>query len=462
MALPMVKDNIIYAHFEGQRDKQTKVDAPYSQEAEEAVVGSILIAPNRFDAMRGMLNANLFFFLRLGYIWRCMERLNDRQVPIDLVTLTAELSDVKQLEPIGGQSYLISLINNTPTSAHVEVYGQIVLRAAIRRNLLQSADQIKALALDTQRPLEEVVILSEQLLADASVGATSTEPKSMLELMNHQLDTIEESRNSSVMRFLPTTYRPIDQVIGGVERGYTTCIAGRPNMGKSALLLNLAINMARIGIRVLLLACETTEEQIGARLLSVESTITSQTIKEAKQLGSDDYQRVVEAAGRLSKLPLQVVYIPSMTPTDVRSSVIRMEREIGVDVIMLDGLYEMAQVNPEGDRYNELKQIATAIRQIAREFKAHVFITHQVNRGLEKRVDKRPTNGDLEYVGEQVFDNIWMIYREHEYNPSVDNKHDAEIIITKSRDGAKGTVKLYYIAQHTRFVDQNPRALQMP
>ncbi len=431
-------------------------NAPYSQEAEEAVIGSILVNPNAYVALAAFLEADDFYLLRHQLLWQAIARLNERNEALDYLTIVTELKNMGWLEDVGGPAYLTRLINSTPHAIHAEFYGRIVERAAVRRRLLKAADEIKALAVDEQLDIDRVVNEAESRLFDVTDRQVKREFKSMYEAVGQYFDQIEYLMQNRDKSFgVPTGFKDLDQLLGGFQRSDLVIFAGRPGMGKTAFLLSAAANAARIGARVAIFSMEMGSDQIVQRLISMETGIGTQKLRLA-QLTPQEYMRFVEAAGRVSRMPIFIDDTPALSPLQIRTKCRRLQHEHGLDMIMVDYLQLMnAGGQYQNNRVQEISYISRALKELARELNVPLISAAQLSRAVEQRQDKRPVLSDLRESGsiEQDSDVVMFLYRDVVYNEATEYPNQADIIVSKHRNGPTGSIQLFYDAKLTKFMD---------
>lgn len=379
---------------------QIPLNAPYSQEAEEAVIGSVLVNPNAYVALAAFLETDDFYLLRHQFIWQAIARLMERKEVADYLTIITELKNMGWLEDVGGPAYLTRLINNTPNAIHAEFYGRIVERAAVRRRLLKAADEIKALAVDEQLDLDRVVNESETRLFNVTDRQVKREFKPIYEAVNQYFDQIEYLMQNRDQSFgVPSGFKDLDTLLGGFQRSDLVIFAGRPGMGKTSFLLSAAANAARMGGRVAIFSMEMGADQIVQRLISMETGISSQKLRLA-QLTPQEYMRFVEAAGRVSNMHMFIDDTPALSPLQMRTKCRRLEHEHGLDMIMVDYLQLMnAGGQYQNNRVQEISYISRALKELARELNVPLLSAAQLSRAVEQRQDKRPVLSDLRESG---------------------------------------------------------------
>lgn len=430
--------------------------APYSQEAEEALLGAVMVDPTAFYTVAMFLTADDFYILRHQFIWEAMEHLLENKLPFDYVTLQDELRAVQHLDDIGGPAYLLRLVNNTPTSINAEVYGRMVQRAAVRRRLLNAADEIKVLALDEELSVEKVLADAEMRFASVRSADLDGRRESFRDLIGRMMANVEDRMNNPDNTVgIGTGFRDLDDTTsGGLRKGKLYILAARPGMGKTSMLLSAALNAAKLGARVAIASQEMGRDEIVERFAAVETGINLQKI-DMGRLSDAEWGLFVEACGKLSKMPIEVDDANRLTPNALRGKCARWQSQTGLDLLVVDYLQILSSGGAfkPSDRVSEVGYFARELKQIAREFNIPVYCAAQLNRGLESRQDKRPILSDLRESGEieQEADVVEFIYRDVVYNPETEMPNLAEIIVAKHRNGPTGTVNLYFERTTTRF-----------
>lgn len=435
--------------------------APYSQEAEESVLGSVQANPAAFLAVVQFMQAEMFFFFRHGYIWQAMLRLHERNQPIDYLLLMQELKDMGWLEEIGGPAYLTYLVNVTPDSTLAELYGRLVERAWIRRRLMITADEIKALALNEELTIETVTTDAETKLYSVTHYSQVQHTFTAREVMHSFFDRMEAGREGQVFG-IPSGYRDLDDLLGGFQKGTVNIIGGRPGMGKSALLLCLLLNMTRLGVRVALFSMEMPRDQVGMRLTAIESGISTTRLMQPEKMSAAEYHRAVEATSRLDDLSYTFDDSVNLQPATLRAKIRSQMLHNGVDVVMLDYAQLMSggtKYRNDSNRVAELSFISKALTEIAKELNVSIIAAAQLSRAVEQRQSKRPVLADLRETGSWEQDAYTVIfpYRDVLYNEATEFPNQADLIVAKNRNGPTGTISLYYDKSVTRFADAATR-----
>jgi replicative DNA helicase len=382
------------------RTLMSNLAAPYSEEAEEAVIGAVLINPDSYLTVAAFLKHDDFYFLRHQYIWQALQHLSDRDEPVDYLTLLQELRDMNWLDEIGGAPYITRLVNNTPTSIHAEFYGRIVERAAIRRRLLVAADEIKALAVNEQLDIENVVVESEKRLFNVTDRQLKREFIPLRDAVDEYFDQIENlMQNPQTTLGVPSGFNDLDELLGGFQKSDLLIFAGRPGMGKTSFMLSTAVNAARRGARIAIFTMEMGADQLVQRMISMETGINSHQLRLGR-LSQQEYARFVEAAGRISRFQIFIDDTPALNPLQMRTKCRRLQHEHGLDLVMVDYVQLMnAGGTYENNRVQEVSYISRALKELARELNTPIFSAAQLSRAVEQRQDKRPLLSDLRESG---------------------------------------------------------------
>ncbi len=377
--------------------------APHSVEAEEALLGAILINPEAMVDVIAFLRGDDFFILRNSWVWEAMTRLNERGEAIDNLTVIEELRNQGRLEDAGGGAYITYLINNTPTSLHAEVYGRIIERAAIRRRILEAAGQIAQLASTEDADINEVVDRSEATLFAVTGRNTKKDIVPLHEAITDYYDRIEALYlQQEDPHGVPTGFAGIDKLLGGLQKSDLVILAARPGMGKTSLILNIALNAARYGhSRVAVFSLEMSKEQLVQRLVSSETGINTQQLR-LGQISESEWDRFVHATGKLGELPIFLDDTPAISPMQMRGKCRRLYREHGLDLVIVDYLQLMSSMGVarrSENRVQEVSAISRNLKELARELNVPVIAASQLSRAVEQRGDKRPVLSDLRESG---------------------------------------------------------------
>lgn len=435
---------------------------PYSQEAEEATLGGILTNPNAFFEVITFLKPDDFFILRCRYVFEAMSAIVERKDALDYLTLTQELKAQNRIAEIGGAAYLTQLINATPTSVHTTIYAQLVQRAAIRRQLMQYGSEVIKSAGDETVELSEVLNKLEAKQIDIAGRWIGANTKPLNQALSAYFERVENLMNNpQSMMGVPTGFTELDRVFMGFDDQSLTLLGARPGMGKTSMMLTVALQMAHAGYRVAYFSMEMGIEQLLTRLVAMESGINSQRLRNG-QLTENEWGQFVKATGDMHKLPLLIDDTNIWTPVSLHAKCASIKRRLGLDMIMVDYVGLMSG----GGRYKDNKVaeagfISRSLKGMARDLRTPVWGAIQLNRNLESRGDKRPLLSDLRESGdyEQDADNVMFIYRDEVYNEATEFPNQADIIIAKHRNGPVGTIPLYFDKQLTKFMNAAQRKI---
>lgn len=431
--------------------------APHSQEAEEAVLGSVLINPDAFYEVAAFLIAEDFFLLRNSWVWEAMVRLNERSEVIEYLTVIEELRSQGRLTDIGGAAYITYLISNTPTSIHAEAYGRIVQRAAIRRRLLEAAEEINAIARQEDADINEVIDRAEGTLFRVTEQRSRKDLISMQQALSDYYDRIEYLyTNQDEKLGVPTGFMALDNLLGGFQKGDLIIIAARPGVGKTSLMLNMAMNATRSKARVAVFSLEMSTEQLIQRLVATETRINQQKLR-LGQLNEHEWDLFVEATGSLGGLKMFLDDTPALSVMQLRTKCRRLYRESGLDLVIVDYLQLMTTGGrvDSTNRVQEISHISRNLKEIAREINVPIVAGAQLSRAVEQRTDKRPVLSDLRESGsiEQDADVVMFIYRDEMYNENTERPNEADIIVAKHRNGPTGQIELFFNKELTQFAN---------
>ena len=426
---------------------------PHNVEAEESVLGSLLIDPDAIFKVAAFLAPSDFYIERNGWVYEAILALHDRREAVDFVTLCDELERSDRLEEVGGAAYISKLINVVPTSIHVEYYGRIVERAAIRRRLIRAAGEIAALAYQEAEDVDEVVDRAEQILFGVSQRRLARDLVPIRQVISEYYDRIDYLyRHGDEFIGVPTGFPRIDRLLGGLQRSDLVIVAGRPAMGKTSLALNIANNAAIKNQRIAIFSLEMSNEQLVQRLIASETGISSHRLRTGK-LKEDEWSKFAQATSILSDQHIFVDDTPSISAMQMRTKCRRLHAEHGLDLIIVDYLQLMQGDHRSENRVQEISYISRMLKSLARELNVPVLAASQLSRAVEQRHDKRPLLSDLRESGsiEQDADIVMFIFRDEVYNPETPMKNIAEIIVSKHRHGPTGTVELFFEKELTRF-----------
>jgi replicative DNA helicase len=429
---------------------------PQNVEAEQSVLGSLLIDRDAIIKIAPFLYPEDFYREAHGQIYAAILNLHERREPADFVTLCDEMERLGQLEAVGGPAYLTSLINRVPTSLHVEYYAHIVERTAVLRRLIEAAGKIAGLAYDEAEDVDVVVDRAEQILFDVSQRRISRGLTPIKRILTEYYDRIEYlHQHQGEMVGLPSGFIDLDRLLGGFQPSDLIIVAGRPGMGKSSFGLSVAQQAAlKHNIVVAFFSLEMSGEQLVQRLIAGETGISSQRLR-VGDIRDIEWDRFVRASGKLGDTLIFVDDTPSPSPIEIRTKCRRLAAEFGLDLIIIDYMQLMRSGVRSENRVQEVSYISRMLKALAREMDVPVMAMSQLSRAVESRQDKRPILSDLRESGtiEQDADVVVFIYREEMYEENTERRHIADIIVAKHRNGPTGQIALLFEAEQTRFRD---------
>lgn len=431
---------------------------PHSQEAEQAVLGSILIEPSAIISVNEKLRAEDFYRQSHVRLFQMMTQLSEKGEPIDLVTLTTELQNKNMLEEAGGITYLTELVNIVPTAANVDYYVRIVEEKSILRRLIKTATQIATLGYTVEEDILDVINEAEKKILSLSQSKIRGGFVAIKDVLVESYEHIERLHfNKGELSGLPSGFVDLDRMTSGFKGSELIIIASRPAMGKTAFALNLAQNVAvRTGKPVAFFNLEMSASQLAMRMLAAEGNIDGQVFRTGK-LNDEDWGKLTMAMSTLSEAPIYIDDTPGVTVFDIRAKLRRLKKEHGVEMVVIDYLQ---LIQGRGDsRQQEISEISRSLKLLARELNVPVIALSQLSRGVEQRQDKRPMLSDLRESGsiEQDADVVAFLHRDDYYNEESERPNIAEVIIGKQRSGPVGKVELLYLKNYNKFLSLDVR-----
>jgi len=427
---------------------------PHSREAEEAVLGAVLINPEAYYDVAQFLQGEDFYIHRHRWIWEAFVHLHESNEAIDFVTVTEELDQMGHLGDVGGPAYVTKLINNVPSSLHAEAYGRRVEETAIRRRMLEAANQIAKLAYEENVSLETVMDDSEKAVFNVSERRLTRDLKPIQSVLSDYFDRIEElSQRDDELVGVPTGFIDIDKMLGGLQPSDLLIIAGRPGMGKTGFCISAAKNAALTHKKhVAIFSLEMSNEQLVQRLIAQETGIDSTRLRSGK-LDPDQWPLFTQAIEVLNDTHIFLDDTPALTPLQLRTKCRRLHLEHHLDLVIVDYLQLMTGDMRTDNRVQEVSAISRNLKILARELNVPVLAAAQLSRAVEQRSDKRPVLSDLRESGslEQDADIVMFIYRPELYEEDTLHQNLAEIIVAKHRNGPTGEVQLVFRKNLAKF-----------
>lgn len=432
---------------------------PYSLEAEQAVLGGLMLVNDAWDNVSERVGESDFYRHDHRLIFRAMQQLVERHHPFDVVTLSEALDKMGELESAGGLAYLGDLAANTPSATNIKAYADIVRERSILRQLIATAHSIADRAFNPEG-LNSGDILDEaerKIFSIAEQRPSMGGPEKVDHLVAGAMQRIDELyRSGSQLTGLSTGFVDLDNMTSGLQPSDLIIVAGRPSMGKTSFAMNIVENtVLRNDKPVVVFSMEMSGESLVMRMLSSLGRIDYQKIRTGK-LDEEDWPRLTSAMSLLQDRALFVDGTPALSPSDIRARLRRIVREHGsVGLVMIDYLQLMRVAGTSENRVGEISEISRSLKSLAKEFNVPVIALSQLNRGLEQRPNKRPVMSDLRESGaiEQDADLIMFIYRDEVYHEDSPDKGIAEIIIGKQRNGPIGTRRLAFLGKYTKFED---------
>ncbi|MBE4907895.1 replicative DNA helicase [Bacillus luteolus] len=434
---------------------------PQNIEAEQAVLGAIFLEPASLTLASEILIPDDFYRASHQKIFNAMLNLNDKGEPVDLVTVTAELADVKLLEEIGGVSYLSDIANSVPTAANIEYYAKIIEEKSILRRLIRTATTIASDGYSREDEVEALLSEAEKTILEVAQRKNAGAFKNIRDVLVETYDNIEELTNrKGDVTGIPTGFTELDRMTAGFQRNDLIIVAARPSVGKTAFALNIAQNVAtKTDENVAIFSLEMGAEQLVMRMLCAEGNINAQALRTGA-LTAEDWSKLTMAMGSLSNSGIFIDDTPGIRISDIRSKCRRLKQESGLGMILIDYLQLIQGSGRSGEnRQQEVSEISRSLKELARELKVPVIALSQLSRGVEQRQDKRPMMSDIRESGsiEQDADIVAFLYRDDYYDKESENKDIIEIIIAKQRNGPVGTVSLAFVKEYNKFVNLERR-----
>lgn len=443
---------------------QTEVQsAPHSRQAEEAVLGSVLINSESYFDVAQFLHADDFFIVRNRWIWESFTRLHERRAPLDLLTVSEDLEQQSQLADVGGPAYLMALINQTPTSLHAEAYGRLVEEGSIRRRMLASANQLARLAVNQQQTVDTILDEAEKSIFGISERRVANDLQPIQTVLSDVFDRVDVlSRRNEEFFGVPTGLKDLDTLLGGLQKADLLIIAGRPGMGKTGFLLSVAKNAAQKHKKhVAIFSLEMSNEQLVQRLIAQETGIDTQRLRTGK-LKENEWPLFTHAIDVLSDTKIFLDDTPAITPLQLRTKCRRLHLEFQLDLVIVDYLQLMSGDTRTDNRVQEVSYISRNLKVLARELNVPVLAAAQLSRAVEQRTDKKPQLSDLRESGslEQDADIVMFIHRPDAQEKEMPKLIRSELIVAKHRNGPTRTIELMFQNNLAHFYDAAPASAE--
>ena len=428
---------------------------PYSVEAEQSVLGGILIDSNSIAVVSEKVKESDFYFEHNRNIFAVMQDLFNSNQPIDIVTVSDLLTRKGLLDKIGGVSYLSSIASAVPTTANITQYAEIVSQKATLRKLVDAGSVIMNLGYDAPDGVDSAVVQAEKAIFDITQNNDSNGVVHIREVLGDSFKMMQEMADKKgKVSGVPTGFGYLDQMTSGLQKSDLVLIAARPAMGKTSFALNIAQNAAiRNGITTAIFNLEMSREQLANRIICGEAMVSGNKLKEGS-LDAEDWIRIGENLAQIEKAPLYIDDSSSVTVSQIRAKCRRLKQRHNLGLVVIDYLQLMQGDGRDENRQNVVADISRSLKILAKELNIPIITLSQLSRGPESRSDKRPMLSDLRESGaiEQDADIVIFLYRDEYYNPASTEQNIAECIIAKHRNGETGTIKLWWDGAHTRFM----------
>ncbi len=433
---------------------------PHSREAEEAVLGAILIDPESYYNIAQFLKAEDFYLVRNRWIWEAYTRLHERRIPLDLLTLKAELEEQGRLAEVGGVPYLMSLVNQTPSSMNAEAYARVVEEHSLRRKMIAAANEMAQMAFDRRTSVDTLIDQAEKSIFTVSERRVRRDLQPIQTVLSEVYDRVDKlSQRSEEIMGVPTGLVDLDRLLGGLQKSDLLIVAGRPGMGKTGFMLSVMKNAAqKYKKHVAMFSLEMSNEQLVQRLIAQETGIDTQRLRTGK-LNEDEWPRFIHAIEVLSETHIFLDDTPAITPMQLRTKCRRLHMEYELDLIIVDYLQLMSGDVRTDNRVQEVSYISRNLKILARELNVPVLAAAQLSRAVEQRADKRPVLSDLRESGslEQDADVVMFIHRPDALDKDSPRANLAEIIVAKHRNGpTHGGIELVFLNNLARFENAAP------
>ena len=428
---------------------------PYSNEAEQSVLGILLRAGDKIDTALEIIRAEDFYNPIHSDIFRAMVSLSAKSAPIDLLTSIEELRKMGKLEEIGGVAYLGDLSNKVVTTLNIEYYLQIIKDKSILRQLIEASAQTLDYAYEDSEEVGTILEFAEKGIFDISQNLHSKGLSPIKEVLIDTFDVLEKRMESDEsLTGVTSGFIDLDNKLSGFQKSDLVLLAARPSMGKTALMVNFALNAAIAGKKVAVFSLEMSQNQLAQRMMSAMSHVDLQKIISGK-LESEDLPRLLEGISVLQQFNISIDDTAGITPLELKAKARKLKAKEGLDLIVIDYLQLMEMGGRNENRTQEISAISRNLKAIAKELDVPVIALSQLSRATEVRQDKRPILSDLRESGaiEQDADVVLFLYRDEYYNPETEKRNIGEVIIAKHRNGPTGAVELTFLGQYTKFVN---------
>lgn len=444
-------------------ENQLGVVPPQNTEAEEAVIGSLLIDPEAIIKIADTLQPDDFYVEKHKKIYETMTELFSKREPIDVVSLSNALSEGNALQQIGGRSFLVSLTSAVPTASNIEHYAKIVRQKATLRRLIKSGHEIVKLGNEETEDVEKLLDQAEQALFGVSQQFLKQNFVPLHSVLSDAFDRLDEiHRSEGAMRGVPTGYKAMDNILGGLQKSDLVILAARPSMGKTGLALDIARNVAVTQkVPTAIVSLEMSKDQLGDRLLCAEANVDLWKMRTGKLQNDEDFASIGRAMGALAEAPLFIDDSANANIMEIRTKARRLQMEHGIGLLIIDylQLMEGRRSGRDENRVQEIAEISRGLKSIARELNIPVLALSQLSRAVEQQTPPIPKLSHLRESGsiEQDADVVMFIYREEYYKRDTDRKNIADVFVAKHRNGPTGQLELFFDIEKASFKNLETR-----
>ena len=432
---------------------------PHSDEAERAVVGSMMMDVDAIVTASEIIGSDDFYQRQYGILFDVMLELYNEEKPVDLITLQERLKNKDVPPELTSVEFIGDILNSVPTSANVKHYAQTVADKALMRRMIKVNEDIANTCYLGKEPVETILETTEKKIFDLLQKKTTEDYVPIQDVVLNTIDKIERAaKHKGTVTGIAAGFYDLDYMTSGFQPSDLILIAARPSMGKTAFVLNLAQYITiKNHVPTAIFSLEMSSDQLVNRLLSMESKVDSQLIRTGN-LNPNDWEKLIESAGDISQAPLIIDDTPGISISELRSKCRKYKLENNLGLVIIDYLQLMSGGNKKTDsRQQEISEISRSLKALAREINAPVIALSQLSRACETRPDHRPILSDLRESGaiEQDADMVMFLYRDDYYNKDTEKKNISEVIIAKQRNGPIGTVELVWLPNYTKFANKS-------
>jgi replicative DNA helicase len=431
---------------------------PNNIDSERALLGSIMLRPEAIHEIMDIIKPEAFYAEKHRIIFQSMSELFGKSEPIDLLTLSARLTEKNQLEQINGTNYLTELVNLVPSSANAEHYAEIVQKKFIMRQLIEASEHISLLGYEEAEDITTLLDMAEKKIYEVTQGKTSNKFVELKDALGEAWERLERLHKSKdELRGIPTGFRDLDAKLSGLQKSDLIILAARPSMGKTSLALDIARQAAiKHGVPVAIFSLEMSNQQLVDRMIAAESRVDAWKLRTGKLTLDSEFDRIRDCLDPLSKAPIYVDDQPANNIMKMRGVVRRLKNDKGIGLVVVDYLQLMAPVSSKNNDnvVQQITEISRSLKHLAREFDVPVLALSQLSRAVEQR-GGRPRLSDLRDSGsiEQDADVVMFIHSEDRYKDESEHTNITEVLIEKHRNGPTGVVQLYFDKSRTSFMD---------